>query len=336
MQIMKEFLTVASVLLLVFSFGSGVFAQEEEIELTETYTSELGDVTIKYPEDWEVVIESGVTYIAKGGEDILEEPELPSGSAAFALLTPEVLALFGVEAGATLVETMASITEVMNEGDTVIDLEDAEEITLNNEDENEAIIIRVTDSSGDGIIAVVSYEAGIIGVLGIAPPGEYEDVESIIRAMLDTLVYHGIDESLLESMEPPEDNAVSWETDTVSLTASNFYITAGSQVFTADVDEVDVDGDPGDEQYTTLEVTWIEHDVEMRVFIYFEADGENWNAFEMRIYDGADPGEWVTFEDELFTAALGEAYSIGIFGRGAGRSTINFNDLDVQAFTAAE
>jgi hypothetical protein len=56
----------------------------------------------------------------------------------------------------------------------------------------------------------------------------------------------------------------------------------------------------------------------------------------MRIYDGADPGEWVTFEDELFTAALGEAYSIGIFGRGAGRSTINFNDLDVQALTAAE
>ena len=103
--------------------------------------------------------------------------------------------------------------------------------------------------------------------------------------------------------------------------------------FTADVDEIEISGDPGSDTYTTLEVTWLEHDVEMRVYIYFEADDAEWRAFEMRIYDGNDPGEWVTWEGEQFSASLGDSYNIMSFGRQIGDNGIYFGGLEVQAFT---
>jgi hypothetical protein len=304
----------------------GTYAQEE---LTETYTSDLGDITISYPEGWEAVAESGLVILINGDPEIINQQMLPPGTAALVLLPPEFLTLFEVDAGASPVEAIEVLTRLIDQD--FEDVGEPENVTLDNDAENEMTFVSVRDEAGDGFIAAIGYEAGTVGVLAFAAPGELEDVEATLRAMLDTLVYQEPQEIPL-----PEDNAVSWETDTVSLSASNFYIVAGGQVFTADVDEIDVDGDPGDDVATSLEVTWMEHDVEMRVYIYFEADGESWNAYEMRIYDGADPGEWVTFEDELFSAILGEAYSIGVFGRGVGRSTINFNDLEVQAFTSAE
>lgn len=321
---MKYLISLSISLMLLPTFGT--YAQEE---LTETYTSDLGDITISYPEGWEAVAESGLVILINGDPEIINQQMLPPGTAALVLLPPEFLTLFEVDAGASPVEAIEVLTRLIDQD--FEDVGEPENVTLDNDAENEMTFVSVRDEAGDGFIAAIGYEAGTVGVLAFAAPGELEDVEATLRAMLDTLVYQEPQEIPL-----PEDNAVSWETDTVSLSASNFYIVAGGQVFTADVDEIDVDGDPGDDVATSLEVTWMEHDVEMRVYIYFEADGESWNAYEMRIYDGADPGEWVTFEDELFSAILGEAYSIGVFGRGVGRSTINFNDLEVQAFTSAE
>jgi len=331
---MKKFVSVLVVLVSMLSLGGQVFAQDEP-ELTETFTSETGDLTFMYPEDWEIISEFGLTYVVKGGEEVIEADEMPSGGAAVAFLTPELMELMELE-GASPLEVIESLRATILQENDDLEATEVEETTLDNEAENEMALVMVTDVTGDGFVAAIGYEVGTLAVIGLAPTGEFEDVEPTIRAILNTVVLQAPDPVAVEEMTPPEDNAVTWETDTVTLTANNFYIEAGSTIFTADVDDIDIDGDPGSDEYTTLEVTWMEHDVEMRVNIYFEADGEEWRAFELRIYDGNDPGEWVTFEGEQFSAALGDSYSIGAFGRGQGPNSINFNGLSVQAFTSAE
>jgi hypothetical protein len=67
-----------------------------------------------------------------------------------------------------------------------------------------------------------------------------------------------------------------------------------------------VHSDPGDRRYRTLEVTWRERGVEMRMNIYFAADDTHWWATEVRVYDGSADGDWIgwgggmsaTFDDE--------------------------------------
>jgi hypothetical protein len=70
-----------------------------------------------------------------------------------------------------------------------------------------------------------------------------------------------------------------------------------------------VSSDPGDPNYQTLELTWTEHGVEMRWYVYVRSDGLEWWSDEMRTYDGSAAGEWVTFTGDFFRSPLGEAYT---------------------------
>ena len=56
----------------------------------------------------------------------------------------------------------------------------------------------------------------------------------------------------------------------------------------------------------------MEHGVEMRFYISFEADGENWTRTEVRTYDGRDSGEWVTIDSQVARR------------KAAGRGLVNF------------
>ena len=323
---MKKLLSLAVIAVLMLGLGAQIYAQDD---LTETYTSDLEDITISYPEGWQVVSESGLVFVVKGDEDVVNASIIPEGSGALMLLPPDFLTLLGMDPESEAEEIIQTLGMLIGEDGTT-EVGEAEETTLENEAENKAVIAPVTGLLGDGFIAIVTYDVGVMGVFAIAASGELEDFDPDFRAMLNSLVYQEPKE-----IEKPEDNAVSWETETVSLSASNFYIVAGGKVFTADVDNVEVDGDPGSENYTTLEVTWEEHGVEMRVYMYFEADGENWYAYEVRTYDGAEEADWVYYEDEFFTSPLGQAYSIMAFGRQFGNFELAFNDLSVQAFTSA-
>jgi hypothetical protein len=113
----------------------------------------------------------------------------------------------------------------------------------------------------------------------------------------------------------PSANAVEWIAPDATLSAENFYLEAGGLIFTAATAEVDVHGDPAgaDGDRTTIEVTWYEHDREMRVFVYLESDGDSWWADEIRAYDGADDPDWVTFEDRYFTTPVGAAFEVDEF-----------------------
>ncbi len=130
-----------------------------------------------------------------------------------------------------------------------------------------------------------------------------------------------------------EGAAVSWKTDVVSLKCDDFYIVAEGQTFKADVDEVDVHSDAGDETYCTLELVWPENGVEMRLNIYFRSDGSQWWSDEIRTYDGQTPGDWLYYTaGDFFKTDLGEPFNGSVEITSGLTSRIHFGGLTLQAF----
>ena len=100
-------------------------------------------------------------------------------------------------------------------------------------------------------------------------------------------------------------NPISWNTGVVSLNADDFYIQAAGVTYLANVSNVDVGGSS-----STLELEWIEHETDMRLYVYFEADSANWWSDEIRTYDGAknDGTRWVYYYGEFFKSTLGTQF----------------------------
>lgn len=99
------------------------------------------------------------------------------------------------------------------------------------------------------------------------------------------------------------------ETSQVVLDAATVTVDVAGQRFTPIDDSVEVSGDPGTpDEYTTLELTWREHGVEMRVNLYFASDGTDWWVSEARTYDGRDPADWIIQEGQFLRTPLGAQY----------------------------
>lgn len=95
---------------------------------------------------------------------------------------------------------------------------------------------------------------------------------------------------------PTYPNTISWKTPSVELEALHFEILTGGDRYQAIVDRINIHSDPGSPTYTTLEAIWHEKGVEMRMFMYFKADGNNWRLDELRTYNGLNPGGWIFYE----------------------------------------
>ncbi len=95
---------------------------------------------------------------------------------------------------------------------------------------------------------------------------------------------------------------LTWRSEATLLRATGIEIDAGGQTF---ITAGNVDINPGmnaPATYTTLEATWREHGVEMRVNIYLHSDGVEWWSDEIRHYDGAVQGDWITYHGDYFRA----------------------------------
>ena len=66
-----------------------------------------------------------------------------------------------------------------------------------------------------------------------------------------------------------------------------------------------------DQHYMTLEVTWFEYDIEMRMFIYLYSDGKRWWSNEIRVYNGQPypNSDWVYFYGKFFDTPVGQAFT---------------------------
>jgi hypothetical protein len=102
---------------------------------------------------------------------------------------------------------------------------------------------------------------------------------------------------------------IAWDTKVVSLSARAFEIDVRGKTFRAATPTVDVTSDPGTPTYRTLEATWKENGVAMRMNIYFAGDSSATWAEEIRISDGEDAGGWLTGRGIFFKAPLGAAWT---------------------------
>jgi hypothetical protein len=129
-------------------------------------------------------------------------------------------------------------------------------------------------------------------------------------------------------------NPVSWNYQVVSLTADDFYIEAAGVKYLANVSNVFVDGSS-----STLELEWIEHETDMRLYIYFATDSANWWSYAIRTYDGAmnDGTRWIYYSGEFFKSALGTQFQgdVDLTSSGSDNGVVgrlHFKNLRLSAF----
>jgi hypothetical protein len=136
---------------------------------------------------------------------------------------------------------------------------------------------------------------------------------------------------------PAADGSASFRavTPQVSMAASELSIEVGGRSFSG-ATTMDVHSDPGTwQKYTTLELTWTEHDVEMRLFMYFTSDGHEWWSNELRTYNGRSPGDWVTYRGDFFRRPLGTPFTgnLDVTGTEGGiAGHLRLSDLRLEAF----
>ena len=122
--------------------------------------------------------------------------------------------------------------------------------------------------------------------------------------------------SLVDGRDGAAANPVDWQTSTVTLTASDFWIVADGHRYDGALRIGDTHSDPGSASYTTLELTWSENDREMRLYIYLSADASGWWSNEMRTYNGQPPyldsqtpsADWLYYRGTFFRSPSGTAF----------------------------
>jgi hypothetical protein len=102
---------------------------------------------------------------------------------------------------------------------------------------------------------------------------------------------------------------IAWKTEVVALSATDFSIVAGGKTFRAATSTVEVHSDPGNATYRTLEATWQEQGVEMRLNVYFGGDASSWWVDEIRTYNGAPDGQWLYARGTFFKTAIGSTWT---------------------------
>jgi hypothetical protein len=107
--------------------------------------------------------------------------------------------------------------------------------------------------------------------------------------------------------------AIVLDSGVVRLAADSITINAGGRTFEVaqgpESPTMAIHSDPGDAHYRTLELTWHQHGVEMRINIYFQSDDDSWWVSELRTYNGMPQGDWITYPGPLFEAPLGVGWA---------------------------
>jgi hypothetical protein len=306
--------------------------------LSQSYNDPGGVITLSYPEGWIIDKYFGIIFIANSQAALEGEiTTVETGEFRIDLKAGATYEIGLPESGTALEKTQAVLAEIEAEPD-VSHVEGPE--VLDGLSYDTAGVL-VTQGNVDMIILIITADSQhAVWLTAAAPQGELDQYGETLLAIAQGIQFVGVAgsgaEEPTESTGVPENNAVQWQTETVSLSADNFYIIANGQTFTADVAGVEVGGDPGSATYTTLEVEWEEHGVPMRLYMYFESDGSIWQAYEIRTYDGSPGGEWIYYEGPSFTTPLGKAYQILSFAREYYGDGLYFENLSLQAFTSAE
>lgn len=140
-----------------------------------------------------------------------------------------------------------------------------------------------------------------------------------------------------------DNGSIRWSDTRYFLKADYFgYTVAGEETVTLrDPVNLAISGDPGGDDYMTVEVTWNDQSGrERRFYGYLESDGQAWTMFEARVYDNS--GDWVTFasgpplsaeargnRDECFQQ---ESLVLSTFDENDRLSQVRFDNLTLATF----
>ncbi len=107
----------------------------------------------------------------------------------------------------------------------------------------------------------------------------------------------------------PPDRSILWETSSASLQADAIDMRFGDCYFSG-VGPAELNSDPGDPEYRTLEVNWEEQGAATRFYVYFGADETHWWVSELSTPAGRfleDPS--ATYKNsQLFKTPRGETF----------------------------
>lgn len=131
----------------------------------------------------------------------------------------------------------------------------------------------------------------------------------------------------------PRNNAVNWSTPYVSLSATNFYLNIDNNNLFISNPTINVHSDPGDDNYTSLELSWNENDVNMFMTLYFKMLNGMWKVSEVRTSDGVHLGQ-ALYYPEFGNSPKGSPYTVNNFNlvSNDGRGKIHFENLNLSAF----
>ncbi len=101
---------------------------------------------------------------------------------------------------------------------------------------------------------------------------------------------------------------IEWQTAGTLFRAASIAIEASGQEFRVATEHVELGPGAVVERRTTLEATWREHGVEMRLSMYLTTDGTDWWADEIRTYDGAAQGDWITHHGDFLRSPIDLPY----------------------------
>ncbi len=130
---------------------------------------------------------------------------------------------------------------------------------------------------------------------------------------------------------------VSWTTSRVSLEADDMWLDIDGVVYRGNVTPSFLHSDPGDATYCSLEITWLEHGQEMRLFLYFGSDRGAWWSPEVRTYNGKKSNDWLYYRGEFFRTPLGSTFTSSTLtlrptSAAGSQAFLNFKNLRLRAF----
>jgi hypothetical protein len=160
-----------------------------------------------------------------------------------------------------------------------------------------------------------------------------EKLEDSEECFSDFIGFDGI----LPVGTPGNTTEIYWSSHRYYLKAASFeYQVAGEDapVTMANGKNIDIGGDPGDEEYSAIEVTWDIDGKEKRFYGYLSAspDDDSWKMFEARVYDNTQ--EWKEFYNpEGVNGSLEQCFKRDslVISDGAG-SEIRFQEVTLATF----
>ncbi len=127
--------------------------------------------------------------------------------------------------------------------------------------------------------------------------------------------------------------------DSISIDVNGESFTPPGELLSYAIDSDEANGTIPDR--TTFELSWLARgDAAMRLSIYFDTDGVDWWARELRHYDAVIDNEaWIYYDRELFRCPLGQSFVGDVAFEadpGTMPASITFENLWVRAFVKDE